>query len=55
MKKPVKSLTLAGGHDYEKVHRLKKVADIHEKKLKARGAKVKRSKLKSGYKLTYTF
>lgn len=43
------------GFTYQKTHRLKKAADEHARKLKARGATVKRYKVKGGYKITYTF
>jgi len=53
--KTAKTKTLTGAVDYEKTHKLKKVADIHARKIRARGGKVKIKKIKSGYRLQYHF
>lgn len=54
-KKSVKSKTLTGTTDYQQTHKLKKVADIHARKIRARGGTVSIKKIKSGYKLKYSF
>lgn len=40
---------------YTAKHSTKRVADIHAKKVKARGGKVKVKKKASGYELEYSF
>lgn len=52
---PRKKTRTLQGFTYQKTHKLKKAADAHARKLKARGATVKRDKVNGGHKLTYTF
>jgi hypothetical protein len=40
---------------YTKTHASKTAAEIHERKIKARGGKVSSTKVGDKYKLTYTF
>jgi RNA-binding protein YhbY len=52
----IKSKTLSGETDFEKVHTLKKVAEKHAKKVRARGGKAVLKKLgDKKYKLVYKF
>ncbi|MGD9930133.1 MAG: hypothetical protein AB7U05_08945 [Mangrovibacterium sp.] len=53
--KTAKSKTLTGTYDYIKTHKLKKAADVHARKIRARGGTVSRKKTKSGYELKYSF
>ncbi len=54
-RKSVKSKTLSGTYDYVKTHKLKKAADVHARKIRARGGKISLKKVKSGYELKYSF
>lgn len=40
---------------FTKTHKLKKVAEIHKAKIKARGGKATMTKTKTGYTLKYSF
>jgi len=57
MKKKSKSTKKADlfGNSYSKVHKLKKAADSHKRKIVARGGNVKTTKTPGGYKLEYSF